>query len=269
MQEMKIHTEGLSDIYYRKLGTGPAVVLIHGFPENGSLWDDVYPVLSASFTVLIPDVPGTGKSSLEKEDISMEQLADTIKAILDHESMGQAVIVGHSMGGYIALAFAERYPQLLKGISLVHSTATADMDDKKETRRKAIALIRNGGKEPFVKGMVPNLFSTQFKELHPDLVQRQIERGLKVEGAHMISFYNAMINRPDRTDILKNGASPVQFIIGRQDTVVPVSLALQQARMSAVNYVSLYNNCGHMSMIEQPERLAADVTDFISYCYNR
>src|SRR5690606_25097329 len=116
------------------------------------------------------------------------------------------VMVGHSMGGYIALAFAEKYPKVLKGLSLVHSTATADTEEKKETRRKSIALIEKGGKDAFVKGMIPNLFSNHFKGAHPEIIQKQIEQGQKLKAESMVGFYTAMINRPDRRNVLTEAA---------------------------------------------------------------
>ena len=197
----------------------------------------------------------------------MESLAGRIADILANEKIEEAVVVGHSMGGYITMAFAESHRPWLKGISLVHSSATADTDEKKETRRKSIELIRKGGKEPFVKGMIPNLFAKTFKDDHPEVMDRQVERGLNLPEESMIAFYNAMINRPDRTATLKTSGIPVQWIIGKEDSVVPLEVAMKQAKLADVNFVSLYDNCGHMSMLEHPERLANDLREFVSYCY--
>jgi pimeloyl-ACP methyl ester carboxylesterase len=267
MESIDIQTEQFSNIHYTKSGSGPAVVLLHGFPESGDLWSGVYPAISSLYTVIIPDIPGSGGSVLDKRDVSMEELADSIAAILAHEKIEEIVLVGHSMGGYITMAFAQSHRPWLKGISLVHSTATADSEEKMETRRKSIELIRKGGKEPFVKGMIPNLFAPAFKEDHPDILQRQTDRGLKLPEESMVAFYNAMINRPDRTGILKESNVPVQWIIGKDDSVVPMNIALQQGRLAEVNFVSVYDNCGHMSMLEHPERLANDLKEFIGYCY--
>ncbi len=264
-----ITTHQDKQLFYRKAGEGPVVVLLHGFPEDGSLWEQVIPGLASSFTLLVPDLPGTGNSHRLNAGFGMDDLARSVADLLDHEQVQAAVIVGHSMGGYTALAFADLFPERVKGISLVHSTATADTDEKKETRRKSIELIQKGGKEPFVKGMIPNLFSKAFQEQNPELLRKQVERGLRLENESMTGFYTAMINRPDRTAILSSGKAPVQWIIGKEDNVVPLESALQQSKLSDVNFVSVYENCGHMSMLEQPERLTTDLKDFISYCYNR
>ena len=269
METLDIRTIKFPNIHYRKLGDGPAVVLLHGFPEDGMLWEQIIPVLANTFRVIVPDIPGSGDSTLLNTDVSIEDLADSISDVLYKEQIQEAVIVGHSMGGYISLALAEKKPSLFKGLSLVHSIASADTEEKKEVRRKSIELIRKGGKEPFVKGMIPNLFSSHFKALHPEVVQMQIERAMRMKDESMIAFYNAMINRPDRTNILTGAGFPVQWIIGKEDNVVSLDSALQQSRKARINFVTMYNNCGHMSMLEQPERLANDLKEFIVFCYNR
>lgn len=269
METVIISTAQFSHLQYYKAGQGPAVVLLHGFPEDGCLWNNVVPGLADSFTVLVPDIPGSGASKLDKPDVSIEDLSHCINAILDQEHIEEAVVAGHSMGGYIALAFAAHNANRLKGLSMIHSTATADTEEKKQTRLKSIELIRKGGKEAFVKGMIPNLFSADFRERHPTVVKHLIERGIMLSSESMISFYNAMINRPDRTNILKDAAFPVQWVIGKEDQVVPVDSSLQQSRLANVNFVSLYANCGHMSMLEAPERLTNDLREFLVFCYNR
>ncbi len=262
-----IQTSQDTRLAYRKEGQGPAIVLIHGFPENGGLWQQVWPILAAKFTVIVPDLPGTGESELLPES-TMESMAECIVAILKNENIGKAVIAGHSMGGYVALAFAERFGDMVEGLSLVHSIASADNEEKKETRRKSIALIRKGGKEPFIKQMIPNLFSPSFKEAYGSVIEEQVKRGMELEADSMIAFYEAMIARPDRTDVLKSATFPVQFVLGEDDALIPSNVGLEQSRLSSCNFVSLYSNTGHMSMMEDPERLSKDLIDFADYCYS-
>jgi pimeloyl-ACP methyl ester carboxylesterase len=268
METFNISTPKCSNIFYRKAGKGHPVVLLHGFPENGGLWSKVMPGLAETFTVIVPDLPGAGESSLPTGTTTMEALAEAVAAVLQHEAIEHAVVAGHSMGGYTALAFAEKYPEQLKGLSLIHSAATPDTEEKKQTRRKSIELIRKGGKEPFVKGMTPNLFAERFNEQHGDVIAQQIERGMQLSGDSMIAFYNAMINRPDRVSILSEATFPVQWIMGKEDSVVPLQSALRQSCLANIDFVSLYNEVGHMSMLEQPEKLLCDLREFIAYCYN-
>lgn len=261
-----ISTDIFPQINYRKTGNGPVLVLLHGFPENGKLWDNIVSVLAHDFTIIIPDFPGSGDSAFIGEDLTMEQMADSVKAVLDKETVKEAVIAGHSMGGYAALAFMEKYPALVKGLSMVHSTAAADDEEKKEIRRKSIGIIQKGAKETFIKQVVLNLFSSFFVESNNGQVNKQIDESMKLEARGMIGFYNAMMKRPDRKNMVYAASCPFQWIIGKNDNVMPFSSSLQQCYLASINFVSVYDKCGHMSMIEQPGRLAQDIKDFATYC---
>ena len=268
MSDLKIVSgNGFSQMGYTLEGTGKPLMLIHGFPENHTLWQRIVPDLSENFTLVLPDVPGSGESKLEDGTITIERLADAMKSILDAENIEQVVIAGHSMGGYIALAFAEKYPSMVKGLSLVHSTATADDEEKKQKRQKSIELIRNGGKEAFIKEMTPNLFAKSFREENKEVIKEQIIRGMQLPEESMIAFYTAMMNRKDRTSILKTATYPVQMIIGKEETIAPMDLLLEQAAMADVSFASVYEDSLHMSMIEKPESLANDLLNFTTYCY--
>ncbi len=263
-------------LYYEKKGSGPALVLLHGFPENGSLWDGQAEALAARFTLIIPDLPGSGRSPLPvglvpgevTGCVSLSQMAEAIKAILDAEGINRAVIAGHSMGGYVALAFAKLYPTAVAGLSLVHSTPLADDDVKKQMRQKAIELIRNGGKAPFLRQMVAGLFSDSFKQTANETVEAQIAKALVMSDDGLVNFYLAMKGREERVDVLAAATFPVQWIMGEDDTVVPYKKNIPYSYRAAVNFVIFYKQCAHMAMYEAPERLAGDILDFTGYCYN-
>jgi len=271
-ETLQIQTPEFPVVSFRIMGSETnerVVVLVHGFPDDGNAWVPVAEQLAEDFLVIVPDLPGSGASELKQETVSLEALSQSLEAILDSRQIASAVFAGHSMGGYTILALAASSPEKFKGMSLVHSSAYADTEEKKETRRKSIALIRKGGKEPFVKQMVPGLFSEWSKANRPEMIEREINRGLQLKDASMISFYNAMINRPDRTEVLENAGVPVQWIIGMQDNAVPYSTSLAQVTLSDVSFVSVYDLCGHMSMAEQTAPLTADLKEFINYCYNQ
>lgn len=263
----KIKSSIFPVIAYRKFGNGPAIVLLHGFPEDGELWAEIWATLAEQFTVIVPDLPGSGESTWDSENITIEQMAESVHEVMKQEHLETVVIAGHSMGGYTAIAFAEMYPECLQGLSMVHSLATADTEEKKETRRKAIELIRKGGKEPFIKQMTPNLFSKSFKENHPGIIKQQVEKGLQLKPGNLIAFYNAMINRPDRTRILSGLGCPVQWVIGKEDSIASPENVLKQSKLAIVNFVSVYNDCAHMSMLEKPALLTKDLSEFSRYCY--
>ncbi len=263
----EINTAVSPRVFYRKMGTGPVVVLLHGFPESGTLWQNIWHELCASFTLIIPDFPGSGNSVLERAT-SIADMAVCVKDILDDEQIDTAVIAGHSMGGYVAFAFAGLYPSTLAGLSLVHSIPLADDDEKKKTRLKAIELIRNGGKNAFISQMIPNLFSPAFKQSKPLAVKVQVDEALKMDDDSLVNFYEAMMDRTDHTFVLEKANYPVQWVIGAEDNVIYYKKILEQCNKSNINFVSFYRDCGHMSMIEAPQNLAYDLKEFAEYCYN-
>ena len=142
-------------VAYRKIGNGPAVILVHGFGEDGNIWKNQEEILSEKYTLILPDIPGSGGQSdlLSEKDhpVQISDYAESIKEIIDEEKLESFILIGHSMGGYIALAFAEKYPGILKALGLFHSSAFADSEEKKATRTKAIEFIHEHGSEAFLK----------------------------------------------------------------------------------------------------------------------
>ncbi|RYZ47301.1 MAG: alpha/beta hydrolase, partial [Sphingobacteriales bacterium] len=247
-------------IHYTVQGSGEPLVLIHGFPNDSTAWDAIVPELSKRYRLILPDLPGAGKSPLPETPPSMELLANAVKAVLDQEGIGKAVFIGHSMGGYTAMQIASMYPEMVQGISLVHSLASADNAEKKENRRKAILLMKKGPaeKEMFLKGMSQNLFAPQYAAQHPDVVKEVVAKGMKLSSEALASFYQAIMDRSDKKDVLERATWPVQWIIGDHDNATPMKEALEQCHLSAVSSVSVYKPCGHMSFLEMPGRLITD-----------
>ena len=256
-------------IHYKVYGKGRPVVLLHGLPADSNLWNDLATFLQDDLLVITPDIPGSGQSEmLEGENVSIEDYADVIKVILDNElskvsptggDLEGAVLIGHSMGGYITLAFAEKYPGSLNAIGLFHSTAYADDEEKKQTRRKAIDFIKANGAYAFLKTSTPNLFAG--KE-HLKEMEQMIEEGRKFDPNALIQYYNAMIKRADRTEVLKTFKKPVLFIIGEKDTVVPLQASLQQCYLPAIAHVHILDT-GHMGMIEDSNKTNPIVKSFL------
>jgi pimeloyl-ACP methyl ester carboxylesterase len=257
------------ELYYHKEGSGPALVLLHGFPASSSLWRLVTPALASSFTVITPDLPGTGASKYNGSALTMDLLAESVLAVLDKENIDNTVLCGHSMGGYVALAFAANYPSRLAGLSLIHSTAYADDEERKQIRRKAIDLIRKGGQEPFIRQTVPGLFAAETKKGRSELVSQQVMEGLSPTPETLVACYEAMINRAEHLHTLKNASFPVCWIAGRHDGLIPVSKVLQQCWVSSVSFVSICERSGHMSMLEEPDRVVKDLKEFNKYCYSK
>ncbi len=255
-------------LHYSITGSGPALVLLHGFPDNKTIWAGVIPLLATQCTVIAPDLPGAGNSPLVGQML-LSDMAAEIAALLQQLGIQKAVIAGHSMGGYTALAFARLYPQMVAGISMINSTSKADDEEKKETRRKVIALISNGGREPFVRQMTPNLFAPQFAQSHPQVLAHKLSIALQMQDEGIINCYQAMIARPDSADVLQKAHFPVQWIRGQHDNIVDFRKSLSECQLSDVNFVYLYRNSGHMSHLEEPEKFVSDLLSFSHFCCNR
>ena len=267
MKNVTFQTDKFPAISYSIYGTGNPIVLLHGFPFDRSLWSDVVDDLSKNHQVIVPDLPGCGESSFIGEDLTVEDMAEFVCEILTHEKIERAVIAGHSMGGYAAVAFAELYPENLAGIAFVHSFATGDDDEKKILRRKSIELFKKGGGQLFVKQMIPTLFSKSSLTAKNNAINELTNRAILTDRNSLVAFYNAMINRADRTAILYNSEVPVMWIYGEDDQIACYKKIIQQSSLSNVNFVYMYNSCGHMSMIEMPDKLADHLYTFANYCY--
>lgn len=250
-------------LYYRILGEGKPVVLLHGFAEDGEIWSNQVSHLRESFRLIIPDLPGSGRSEFA-DDVSMEGMAEAVNAVVAEEKISEVIIIGHSMGGYITLAYAEKFPDQVKAFGLFHSTAYADSEDKKATRIKNITFIESHGSHEFLKQAVPGLFSNDFKDTHPEIVEQLINRYKTFDRRSLAAYQQAMMQRTDKTHILKASAKPVLFVIGKYDNAVPFNDSLQLCHMPALSYIHILEQSGHMGMLEETQKSNEALQHFLS-----
>ena len=263
-QQLSLSTGRIS---YTLQGAGPVLLLVHGFAFDRTIWEGLLPDLSIRYRVLRIDLPGFGDSTLDTP-YSMDRLAEVFNAVLDAESITECVLIGHSMGGYAALAFAEQFPEKLRGIGLCHSHPFADSPEKKENRRRSGALIGKRGHERFVREMIPNLFAASFAEAHPGLITQLTERALSFPAAAYISGLEAMSHRPDQTALLTAYPHlPWLFVIGEADDFVPLEALKEAALVPDIASVVLLESVGHMGMFEAPRQIARRITEFADLCY--
>ena len=231
------------------------VLLLHGFGENGNIWNLQFEQLKQNYFVVVPDLPGSGQSEILEGARSMTDYADVVKAIVDEEikKNGKTTfsLIGHSMGGYITLAFAEKYPELLTRFGLFHSSAFADDQQKIDTRKKGIEFIKKNGGEAFLKTSIPNLFSEITKQQNPELLDNLLNIAKDISASALIQYYEAMILRPDRTGVLKSFPRPVLFISGTYDTAIPLQASLEQSHIPAISSLHILQNSGHVGMWEE------------------
>jgi pimeloyl-ACP methyl ester carboxylesterase len=264
-------------ISYRVEGKGNPVVLIHGFGEDSHIWDTQTEFLKEHFLLILPNLPGTGNSQMivhsiqEKNNvtpfssvISIDDYADCIYTLLLHENIKLCTMLGHSMGGYITLAFAQFYPQMLVGFGLIHSSALADSEEKKANRQTGIETMNQGGAYAFFKNSIPSLFASFFKETNPGKINELVEATKYFSTKACQQYLNAMINRPDRTEVLEKTPLPVLFIIGTEDAAAPMKDVLKQTRLPKSAVIHILEKTGHMSMLETPGLLNQYLFAFIN-----
>lgn len=249
-----------SKISYSDTGKGTAVVLLHGFLENQSMWQDFVPELSKKYRVITIDLLGHGKTECLGYIHNMEDNADMVHEVLHELKIRKAVFVGHSMGGYVALAFAELYPDTLKGLVLLNSTSRADSEERKQNRDRAIKAVKQDY-TTFVRLSIANLFSEDNRERLNEEIEKVKLEALQTPLQGIVASLEGMKIRKDREVLLHFGPYPKMLILGKKDPVLNYEDSLEQIENTDVKLVSFPD--GHMSHIENREELKTVLIDFL------
>ena len=235
---------------YERRGQGTPLVLLHGFPLDHHLWDEVVPLLEDSFDIIVPDLRGFGNSTMIESALSMDDYASDIASLLDHLNIQKAAIVGHSMGGYVALAFARLYPERVSGLGLVSSQVLADPPERKEGRYKSAADVEANGIGSVVEAMAPKFTTDQKLQAYArDSMQRQ-------QPAAYIGALKAMAERADSTPLLSSFHFPVVIVHGDSDSLIPIDRAREVKQALPQAHLVELQGAGHMPMMEAAEKTA-------------
>ena len=249
------------NIAFKTQGNGKAIVLLHGFLESMKIWDDMVNELSSDYQVITIDLPGFGMSDSFDSIHTMEFMADIVNRLLDFLGIDKCILVGHSMGGYIALSFAEKFPEKLKGLVIFHSHAKADTSETKTNRERAIEVIASD-KGRFILNFIPNLFAPDNVEKHKEQIDKLIKYSANFSKKGIIAAIEGMKHRDDKTHVLKNAAFPILFIIGKLDPRVPFQDVMKQVSMPQHSELLLLSNVGHMGFIEAKEKCQSSIKCF-------
>ena len=239
------------------------VVLLHGYLESMLVWEDFIPFLYKELRVVTLDLPGHGISVVTGEEHSMEFLADTVADGLRELGIERCTLVGHSMGGYVALAFCERHPEMLDGVVLLSSTPNADTPEKAENRRREIALVKAGKKELLARVAPEAGFAEENRSRMKDYIEDLTEQVFVTEDEGIVALLNGMIARKDRNAMLRETKVPVLFILGRKDSYIPVEAAETMVTEHPEAQVVWLENSGHMGFLEEPETTAQAILGFL------
>ena len=248
-------------IHFTDEGTGEIILLLHGFLENATMWDDLSYQLIKTHRVVCVDLLGHGKSESLGYIHTMETMADALFSVLQHLKIERVTIIGHSMGGYVALALSEIFHGTILGLVLFHSTSFADSVERKKDRERVIRLVQRG-KSVYIKSVIPSLFAEEFRIGHKDLIQQLIHTANTYSDQGIIANIRGMMGRVDRSNVLANGEFPKLIVHGELDSVISTADAEKQAQLNQNITLEKIPSVGHMGHLEAKERTLSVLKDF-------
>jgi pimeloyl-ACP methyl ester carboxylesterase len=265
MMMKKVEFKG-GEVAYQVSGKGTNIVLLHGFCEDSSIWEKFQnDLLEENYRVLLVDLPGFGRSGrLALPSIAV--MAEAVHQVVEMVNFSSFILIGHSMGGYVSLAYAERYPERLLGLGLFHSHPYADPEEKKTQRTKSIQFIERQGHELFVKQLIPKLFTPRYVRSNAFLIDKLTYRAAHYEPGGITDGLQAMRDRPDRSGVLSSLHCPVLFIIGRKDAAIPHESSIAQTHLPGTASIHLLEKVGHMGLFEAERTTQKIVRDFVDFC---
>lgn len=239
------------------------IVLLHGYLESLDIWEELTALLRDNYRVVSLDIPGHGISEVKGEIHTMEFLADVVAEAISELGVQSATILGHSMGGYVALAFAERHIDMLDGLILLHSTPNSDSDLKKENRKREIELVLSGKKDLLSK-LTPSLgFAEKNRFRFTSRINDLCEQVIMTDDDGVVALLRGMSERSDRNDVMLKLNKPELLIFGRLDDYIPEEVAIEVSQMQPQADVVWLENSAHMGLIEEPQQVAEAINLFI------
>ncbi|MBT8394855.1 MAG: alpha/beta hydrolase [Flavobacteriaceae bacterium] len=248
------------NICYSSVGKGTAVVLIHGFLESKTMWEPFIPDLSKRNQIITIDLLGHGKTGCVSSIHSMEDMAEVVKVVLSELKISESILVGHSMGGYVALAFAEKYSNDIIGLCLMNSTAEPDTKEKRINRDRAVDAVQKN-KNSFVRISITNLFRPKNRSIFARELKQVKDEALKISVDGITAALKGMKIRKDRVNLLRSLSCKKMMIIGKRDPVLDYDSLIEQTKDSKIQLVEFPD--GHMSHIENKQDFLTTIMHFI------
>lgn len=252
-----------SVLTYSSEGQGKPLVFIHGFCENKEIWHYFKNYFTRGYQVICIDLPGFGGSNGLGDGTTIENFAIKLHDTLHSIGIHQPILIGHSLGGYVALAYAELFPKEMAGMCLFHSTSYEDVPEKKENRNKTIDYVEKHGVDAFCNPFVPGLFFHKRREELKDQIQYVLQIARQTSLESIVLTTKAMRDRKDRAEVLVDCKVPVAFIIGKEDTAVTFEKSLSQCHLVAKSQALFLGDTGHMGMFEREKECADFLLGFI------
>ena len=252
------------ELAYSDSGSGPAVVLIHAFPLDRSMWDAQVPALAAQYRVIAVDLRGFGGSPLGDDAPHLDAMADDVAALLDRLEITKCVVAGLSLGGYVSMALLRRHARLFAGLMLIDTKGTADGDAAANNRERIAATVEDDGNvDVLISDVLPALTGETTKLDRPQVVALIADIVRRADPASVAWVQRAMAARPDSVDTLEDFEEPALVVVGDEDVLAPVAEAQMMLDALPDATLAVIPGCGHLSAMERPDDLTAIMLDYL------
>ena len=251
------------ELAYTDAGLGQAVVLLHGYPFNRSLWNEQAAALSNSYRVITPDLRGLGESDASPGAATMNRMAQDVAELLDRLEISRAIIGGLSMGGYVALAFYNQFPSRVRALILADTRAQADTNEGKQARFQQAEKALAEGMAGIADSMLPKLLTPETVSKRPELVKRVRDMMLKTKPEGAAGALLGMAERDDHTPLLSQISCPALILVGREDPITPVQDSEKMHREIAGSHLVVLENAAHVSNLERTDQFNEEILKFL------
>ena len=249
-------------LHFFEKGQGPVLLFLHGFCESGEMWRHLADSLAPQYRVICPDLPGFGNSPLTQPIQSIEEVAEQLEEWMDAHQIKDPIVLGHSLGGYVALALLERMGDRINAIGLLHSTAFGDDEEKKEMRNRMLVFLKKHGAAKFVTSFVPQLFPEHRREELADAMAQAVEDGKRSSLEGLLAYTVAMRDRKDRLAVLEQFVGPKLLLAGTLDGAVKIDAS--RAQQGAYTHYIELEGVGHLGMVEEKEKTLEVLQNFVA-----
>jgi pimeloyl-ACP methyl ester carboxylesterase len=250
-------------IHYTDYGKGDVIVLLHGYLESSEVWNGFAEKLASEFRILSVDLPGCGLSDVYGDTHSMEFMANAIKELIESLGLKKAFLTGHSLGGYVTLAFLELFPDHLSGYCLFHSQPFPDSPEALEKRKREIEIVKMGRKNLMYPDNVIRMFAPSNLQKFSEALQRSKDIASKIPGEGIIAVLNGMMIRPSRLSDMEEGKVPCLWILGVMDSYIPCDIIQTKVKLPPNARTVILKKSGHLGFIEEEDLSAKVVSEFI------
>lgn len=250
-------------VWYTDSGKGTPIVLLHGYLESSEVWNGFEEKLASDFRVISVDLPGHGLSDVYGATHTMEFIATIVKELLDSMGINRVFLAGHSLGGYVTLAFLELFPEYLSGYCLFHSQPFSDSREALEKRIREITIVTAGKKDLMYPDNIVRMFAPSNLEKFSGSFLRSKEIASRISGEGIIALLNGMMKRTSRVSVMEEGRVPCLWILGMMDSYIPCDIIQSKVNLPANAAVVVLKNSGHLGFVEEEGLSVKIISDFV------